>query len=471
VFPTFGRLETLLRALQTQQRAVDVTNHNIANANTPGFSRQVAALGTTPPYTIPTLSAPRVGQIGTGVTVLSVQRIREGFLDVQYRTQAEQLGMSEAKTAIYRTLDTLLNEPSETGLGAALDKFWAGWEEVANRPEHVPTRQALIEVAQTLAHRFNAMRNQVLQQREEAAHRLALEADRINQIAQQIASLNAQIRGVLAMGQQPNDLMDTRDQLLDQLARSIGTTTTVTPDGAVNVYIAGHALVDRDQTDALRVIFDPVTGNAELTWVSDGRSVDVTLGAAAGLIEMHNVALPGILGDLEALRDTLVTEVNARHQAGFGLTDTGPTPPGRDFFEILPNGDLRVLPALTADPSLLAVASAPGVPGNADIALAIAGLAEELTMGSGTATINTFYETFIARVGREAERAEADRVNQESLTRAIDRRRQEVAGVSLDEEAVNLIKYQHAYQAAARAMTVVDEMLDKLINGTGLVGR
>ncbi|MDI3340323.1 MAG: flagellar hook-associated protein FlgK [Sphaerobacter sp.] len=471
MFPTLGRLETLRRALQTQQLAVDVANHNVANATTPGFSRQSPVLGTTPPYTIPTLNAPKVGQVGTGVTVLAIRRMREEFLDYQFRAHAEQLGMADAQSSVYHTLDVLLNEPSDTGFAAALNAFWQGWEELANRPEHIPTRQALVEVAQTLANRFNGVRAEVLKERSAVAQRLALQAGAINQIASQIARLNAQITSVLASGRQPNDLLDARDYLLDQLASSIDTTTVVTPDGAVNVYVAGHALVDRDRTDSVQLAVDPTTGNISFTWGSDGSAVAASLGSAAGLLTMHNTTLPSVLADLDALRDTLVAEVNGLHQTGYGLSDPGPTPPGRDFFEVLPNGDLRVLPALLSDPALIAAASAPGVPGNADIALAIAGLADKLTMLGGTSSINDFYAAVVARIGRETERTAGDRANLEALTRAIDRRRQEVSGVSLDEEALNLVTYQRAYQAAARAMTVVDEMLDRLINGTGLVGR
>lgn len=471
MFPTVGRLETLLRALQTQQRAIDVANHNIANQLTPGYSRQVAMLGTTPPYTLPTLSAPKVGQLGTGVTVMSIQRIREGFLDVQYRTQAEQLGNATAQAEVYRFLETIFNEPDPSGVAAALDGFWHAWQEVVSRPEDVPTRTALVESSQTLANRINGVRNQVAQQRDITAQKIAVEVERINQIGHRIASLNAQISGVLGAGQQPNDLMDARDLLLDELSQFAGATTVVTPDGAINVYYHGRALVDRSRFEAIRLSQDAVTGELGVVWSSDGTAVKLGTGSVSGYLEMYNVILPRITADVEAFRDTLVNEVNAIHQTGYGLTDPGPTPPGRDFFEVLANGDIRVIPALIDDPSLIATSALPDTPGNSDVALAIANLREALTMDSGTTTINGFYRALVARIGSEAQRVESAKENSTTLAQSIDRQRMAVSGVSLDEEAVNLIKYQHAYQAAARAMTVVDEMLDQLINRTGLVGR
>src|SRR5690606_33063661 len=133
---------------------------------------------------------PKVGQLGTGVTVMSIQRIREGFLDVQYRTQAEQLGNATAQAEVYRFLETIFNEPDPSGVAAALDGFWHAWQEVVSRPEDVPTRTALVESSQTLANRINGVRNQVAQQRDITAQKIAVEVERINQIGHRIASLN-----------------------------------------------------------------------------------------------------------------------------------------------------------------------------------------------------------------------------------------------------------------------------------------
>ncbi|MBX6342152.1 MAG: flagellar hook-associated protein FlgK, partial [Thermomicrobiaceae bacterium] len=191
----------------------------------------------------------------------------------------------------------------------------------------------------------------------------------------------------------------------------------------------------------------------------------------AALADMYNVALPRILGDLTALRDAIVDAVNTQHRQGYGLNDPAGPPPGRDFFEVLPSGDVRVRQDIVADPSLVAAASGAGLPGDASNAVAIANLRDALVASGGTATIGQFYQAMIARIGTETQQVETIRTNQEAIVNTVDRQRQEVSSVSLDEEAANLVKYQHAYAAAARAMTVVDEMLDKIVNGMGIVGR
>lgn len=469
---TFSGIETTLRGLRTQQRAVDVINHNIANANTPGFSRQAAIITTTPPYTVPARNmAGTPGQMGTGSTVEAIQRMRAGFLDIQYRDQAQHLGDATARSRVYAAVEAIFNEPYETGFNGTLEQFWQAWHSVTQHPSDSAVRVTLLESATALADGLNSIRQQLQTERRAVANELRMQAGQINELAQRIAGLNAEISKVLGSGQQPNDLMDQRDLLLDQLRELTNASVVPVPGGAVNVYIGGRPLVDRVHASAIDATQDPISGDMTLTWQDDGSPVAVTSGTLNGLLHMHNVALPRIIGDIEAILDTLVAEVNAQHQLGYGLNDPAGPPPGRDFFEVLPNGDIRVSAALIADPSLVAVSAIAGTPGNADIALAIAAIRDKLTLGAGSASIGDFYQTLVARVGSEARQAINDERYQESLARMIDRRRQEVSSVSLDEEAANLVKFQHAYQAAARAMTVVDEMLDLLINRTGVVGR
>lgn len=469
---TFGRLETLLRGLQAQQRAVDVTNHNVANANTPGFSRQAAILATTPPYTVPTFNrSPQAGQVGTGVSVDVIQRMRAGFLDLQYRAQADKLGFAGAQAEGYAQLEAIFHEPSPTGINATLDSFWQAWHALVNRPDDPAVRAALVEDATRLATAINQVRQQIDAQRLSTRQTIALDVEQVNNLARRIADLNRQITGVLGSGQQPNDLLDQRDLLLDQLSRLVGTTNVTTPDGAVNVYLAGQPLVERIEFRPITMTVDAGTGEIALTWQDDGGPVAASSGSIAGLIDVHDRILPQVASEVLAFRDALVDQVNAQHRTGYGLNDPAGSPPNRDFFEVLPNGDVRVLPAIVADPSLIAASSAAETPGNGENALAIANLRLELSMSGGSATINGFYQALLARIGSESQQAQYMQANQETLVHTIDRRRQEVSAVSLDEEATNLVKYQHAYQAAARAMTVVDEMLDRLINGTGVVGR
>jgi flagellar hook-associated protein 1 FlgK len=466
----FRALETAFRGLMAQQRAVDTANHNIANANTPGFARQRVSLVPSMPYTVPAFNRSGLaGQVGTGVLVASITRVRESVFDLQYRVQSQALGEASTLVDAYAQIEAVFNEPTEAGLGTLLDRFWRAWQAVGNQPEDLAARAALVQDATTLATNLNRMRRQLTELQADTVTKLTLQVSEVNSIAERLASLNQQIVAALATGQTPNDLMDQRDLLLDKLARFTGATIRPLPNGAVNIYLGGYPLVDQDQWFPLSVQVSG--GTASVLWQGTTSPVALERGSLQALLHLHNAVLPGLVQKLADIRDALANEVNALHMTGYGLSDLPGPPPGRSFFQVTAGGELEVELSLVADPQLIAAADAPGEPGNNAIARQIAELRSQLVLNSGTATINDFYNTLVAEVGGASQTAQVTRDNQRALVEAIDRQRQEIMAVSLDEEMANLIKYQQAYGAAARAITAVDEMLDRIINGMGLVGR
>ncbi|MBO9385083.1 MAG: flagellar hook-associated protein FlgK [Thermomicrobium sp.] len=466
----FRALETAFRGLMAQQRAVDTANHNIANANTPGFARQRVTLVPSMPYTVPAFNRSGLaGQVGTGVLVASITRVRESVFDLQYRVQSQALGEASTLVDAYAQIEAVFNEPTEAGLGTLLDRFWRAWQAVGNQPEDLAARAALVQDATTLATNLNRMRRQLTELQTDTVTKLTLQVSEVNSIAERLASLNQQIVAALATGQTPNDLMDQRDLLLDKLARFTGATIRPLPNGAVNIYLGGYPLVDQDQWFPLSVQVSG--GTASVLWQGTTSPVALERGSLQALLHLHNAVLPGLVQKLADIRDALAHEVNTLHMTGYGLSDLPGPPPGRSFFQVTTGGELEVEPSLVADPQLIAAADAPGEPGNNAIARQIAELRSKLVLNSGTATINDFYNTLVAEVGGASQTAQVTRDNQRALVEAIDRQRQEIMAVSLDEEMANLIKYQQAYGAAARAITAVDEMLDRIINGMGLVGR
>ncbi len=466
----FRALETAFRGLMAQQRAVDTANHNIANANTPGFARQRVSLVPSAPYTVPAFNRSGLaGQVGTGVLVANITRIRESVFDLQFRVQSQALGESATLVDAYSQIEAVFNEPTSAGLGALLDRFWRAWQVVSNQPEDLAARAALVQDATTLATNLNRMRTQLQELQSDAVVKLRLQVSEVNSIAQRVAALNQQIVAALATGQTPNDLMDQRDLLLDKLASFTGATLRTLPNGAINIYLGGYPLVDQEQAFPLAV--NVTGGTASVLWHGTNSPVALERGSLQALLTLHNTVFPSLVQKLEAIRDALANEVNALHTTGYGLTDPAGPPPGRSFFVVTAGGDLVVEPTIVADPQLIAAADAAGEPGNNAIARAIAELRSKLVLNGNTATINDFYNTLVADIGGAAQTARVTRDNQQALVDAIDRQRKEIMAVSLDEEMANLIKYQQAYSAAARAITAVDQMLDRIINGMGIVGR
>jgi flagellar hook-associated protein 1 len=445
---TFMGLETTLRGILAQQLAIDVTGHNIANANTVGYTRQQAVMAPTEPYAEPGVTRPpQAGQLGTGVDVQSYQRVRDSFLDIQYRAQAMRQGMATATQDGLQQVQTAFNEPSDQGLSSLLQSYWSSWQDVSNSPEDMATRQTLAQNASALAAGFNQLASQLSTVQTQTGQNVTMTIDQVNQIGGQIAQLNDAIMKDTVTGDHPNDLLDQRDTLIDQLSQLGNVTVTNTTLGQVDVSIGGGSLV---------------SGATSATLAESDMS-SLTSGKLAGLIQLRDTTIPGYQSSLDTLAATLASATNTQHAAGFDLTGTK----GGTFFTGTTAATLGVNPAIIANPALIA-ASANGQPGNAGNADALAGIRNQALIGAST--IDTSYAQLVTQVGSDTQQAGRDKDTADLLTGSIDDRRQSVSGVSMDEEMTNLVKFQRGYQASARAMSAMDEMIDQLISRTGKVG-
>lgn len=465
---TFRTLNTATLGLAAQQVAVETVSHNIANANTPGFSRQDVTFQTTAPYSVPTLHGmATAGQVGTGVVVSSIRRLRDTFLDGQIRLQTAGQGEQEITRDTLEQIEVVFNEPSTSGTATMMSRLFNAWQAVANKPEDTSIRAALVEEARNFAAMAQRNNGQLSQIRTDINQKIQLKTTQINSLGQRIAALNAQIGQVESVGEQPNDLHDQRDVLLDQLGKLAQISQATNANGSVNVFIGSSALVLGN--DALTLANGAnANGDATVVWAGTGAAVTLNGGEVQGLITVRDGALTDQQADFNTLIGGIITEVNTIHATGYGLSDA--VMPSRKFFNGSDASNISVNPTLVADPGLVAAASTAGTPGDNSKALAIAKLRDKMTLSGNTATFQTFYQTITARLGTLSQKAGAAADNQTALVNLLTRRKQAVAGVNLDDEAANLIKYQRAYQAAARVVSAVDEMLDKVINGMGRVG-
>jgi len=449
---TFLGLETALRGILAQQRAIDVAGHNIANASTVGFTRQRANLVTTPAFT----DTPH-GQLGTGVDVQGYQRIRDDFIDIQLRAQMMRKGYASAQQDGLNQVELSLSEPSDTGLSSLLSKYWASWQNLSNAPEDLATRQALVQSAATLANGFNGLASQLATIQGQTTQEQTLTVAQVNTIGTQIAALTGSIKAAELAGQQPNDLLDKRDVLIDQLSE-LGnvtiSTTAGTPGtlGAIDVSIGGTQLVTDTTANVLAL---------PLASLTSGK-----LAGLQGVINAVSDPVVGYLTKLNQLAATLASATNTQHALGTDLAGN----PGGTFFNVTPGNEaatIAVDPLILATPSLVA-ASSTGTPGDAGNALALADLQQSPLIGG--ATIDTAYSQLVTQIGSDSQQAQQNLANATSLVDALTNRRQSVSGVSLDEEMTNLLQFQRGFQASARALNAMDEMIDQLINRTGRVG-
>lgn len=553
---TFSGLEVAKRALHTQQAALYTTGHNIANANTEGYTRQRVNMTQTSPYPPASRNRPEIpGQIGTGVEAGSIERIRDSFIDKQYRQENAKVGFYDAKADLMSKLEAILNEPTDQGLSQTLDLFWNSLQDLSTNPTDSGARSVVKERANALADAFQYVHKSLQDVRANFKSEIGVDNSKINSLIDQINQLNGQISKIEPHGYVPNDLYDERDRLIDQLSEYVdikveyrdssgqpspiaqgivkisliansediqnesqeaiilvnnSTDVELGSDEAIN-----HIFADFDNDNNLKAIFfaqpDPdltveqqiaaLSANYENETYIYGHNFNVQ-GKLNALIDgagyLNDFAYDGtgdeegtpagqvnkMLAELDKMVEHLVTEFNAVHNNGYTLaTDENGNPiQGGDFFTGTTADTIAVSQDILNNIDLIA-ASLSGQPGDGENAIELANVytkrVEQFLSYDGDdpeqldnkASIKSYFESIIGEMGVVAEESGRMRNNSRILRQQVEESRQAISSVSLDEEMTNLIQFQHAYNAAARNMTVVDEMLDRIINSMGLVGR
>ncbi|MBP1931501.1 flagellar hook-associated protein FlgK [Ammoniphilus resinae] len=481
---TFHGLEVGKRSLYAQQSALSTTGHNIANANTKGYTRQRVELVASRALSYPGMNndrSPR--QLGTGVDTTEITRIREGFLDDQIRGENQSLGYWQTTSDIYSKIEEVLNEPSDTGLQKLMDQFWQGWQDLAKNPESSAARAVVRERGVAVADAYGQMATSLNQLETDLSTIMEAKINQVNSIANQIRDLNGQIERLVPHGYTPNDLYDQRDVLIDELSKLVDVKVQPGDNGIVNITAGGQTLVAG--TTAQQVAYDPNGGKLNL----GAGELKLVSGELLALKEGMEDILPSIRGQLNVHATTLANEMNAIHQGGLNLEDIQANPPRNTPANILffvdkddptmpPQDASRMIVNPLISESLDRIAAAKpsddGVPsvGDGSNAQAIASLKTKTIadIGGQSSTIDDFYRSTIAGLGIRSQEAGRMADNSEVLVNQIESRRQSVSGVSLDEEMTNMIKFQQAYNAAARFVTAIDETIDKVVNGMGRVG-
>ena len=461
------------RALQAHQTALQVTSHNIANANTPGFSRRRIDLETA--------DAGTAGGVGSGVDAVAVVRLRSRFLDSQMRVEQQLLGrweaIEESLTGIEGIFNepagagsseagTIFNEPSGLGLSGSLSRFWNTWQDLANVPEGGAARASVRQEADFLTTTLHQLNQQLIENRLGLDEEIVRVAGDINEIVDQLAALNGEIPRSEFDGGTSGDLLDKRDQLLEELASKVDISVAEAENGQVTVLLSGHNLVQA--TNAIHLGVRQITVNdfptSTLVFEDDGSIAPIREGRLRGLIEVRDQTIPDLLTRLDQIANQLVESINGLHRVGFGAT--GQT--GINFFDpsklSASNIELDdLIKEQTGDLNNIA-ASGDGNSGDNGTAIGIAGLRNQKSLSGGTDTIEEFYNTLLGVVGSKSKEAQTMAENHRLFSSQIENRRQGVQGVSLNDEAAQLILFQRAYQAAARTVGIIDELMEVTIN-------
>lgn len=520
---TFMGLEASKRGLFTQQSALYTTGHNISNANTLGYSRQRVNMAATTGYPMAGLNSPTYpGHLGTGVEATSVQRMRDSFVDQKYRQETNKLGYWEAKSNSISQIEDILKEPSDYGLAESLNEFWNSLQDLNVRPENGGARAVVVQRAIAVADSFNYMYNSVKQIQDNTGKEIGILLKDTNSILKQIADLNAQIQSVEPNGYVPNDLYDARDVLLDQLSTHFpievergvsGGNASAVAEGPIKVSLtlkdgSKIKLVDGKDYAQLRnsgsTSTDGITPTGMMTGInvvqvdSEGAETvtktDITnfsdLGKFKSLVNSYGYStdnsgnaetekglLPEMINKLNDMAKAFAEEFNKIHKSGTDLKGEQ----GLDFFVRKDTLDpanitaqnIYVSKTIQDNPNLIAASdSAIGTaePGNGKKALELANMKFKALTELDDVSVQSYFEGLIGQLGVDGQQAARLTYNAATLQQAVQERRDSVSSVSLDEEMTNMITFQQAYNANARMITVVDETLDKIINGMGRAG-
>jgi len=457
----YGLLTVGREALATHQKAIDVTGNNIANVNTPGYSRQRLNMESTDPVRYGT------GQMSSGVRAnKKIDRMYDQFLGTQINNENQNLGKWEAQKNSLEKVEMIFDETSGNGLNQAMSDFWNVWQEVANNPSGHVERVELLAKSQTMTGMFNKIASDLVQTQKDMDTNIKGTVDEINLLAKDIADLNEKIQKAEIGGHNANELKDQRDLVLKDLSGFIDVNSFKDNQGHMTVLTSGgHPLVEGVSSYDLTTEIND--GHYNVEWIdSDGNQTDITEkisgGKLKGWIETRDVAVPDYLGRVDILATSIMTEVNTLHRTGFDLNNNNS---GSDFFSAASTSalDMAVDSTLLADTDLIAAGSAAGAGDNGN-ALAIAELQNSISTLLGSSTFDDYYNSIVSDVGSSVNNAGMNYNHQASVTDQLYNYRETVSGVSIDEEMVNLVKFQHAYNASAKLISTVDELLATLMN-------
>lgn len=457
-----GILAIARSGLLTQQLALQVTGHNLANATTEGYSRQRAELVPGTPVRLPE------GLLGTGVRVADITRARDTLLDGVYRRETSLFHAFDAQHSALSSVEGAFVEGGDLSLGASLDAFWSAWSDLANDPSSVTGRSVVVARAGQLVEQFHSIDATLDVISGQVTASLETSVDRVNAILEEVAALNGAVAGAMSGGRSAPDLADQRDRLLDELAQLLPVESTPRENGAVGVVVEGVSVVEGTHAQTLDLSF--ASGAWSLS-TENGTPVAVVGGSIGGALITVNDDFSAIRAELDTLARGIVERVNAIHVTG--TNPLGAT--GVNFFDDF--GDSSTVTAqnfaldaaILADPQAVAAGTPDGggnyQSGANDVALLLAGLRDD-DSGSVLAgrSINTAYRDLVADVGLRTAASKHTLDGHAVLRASAGERRESVSGVASDEELVKVVQFQAAYGAAARLVTTVDEMYQTLLS-------
>jgi flagellar hook-associated protein 1 FlgK len=454
---TFLGLEIGATGLAAAQLGQNVTGNNITNANTPGYSVETVDFQANPSLSPPDSvdgTLPN-GQVGTGVSVGSITRASDQYLNSQVRASNADVASQTTQNTALQQVEQAYGEPSDSGLNETLTQFYQSFNAVVSNPEDTGAEATVVQDGVAVTNSLQSIQSQLSLTNTNLSSQQSNDLQSISSYATQIAQLNGTIRASQVAGQQPNTLLDQRDQLLNSLSSLANISVQQNSDGTVNVAIGSSDLVVGTQAHTVTVAGLQSRG-------------DLQSGDLAGVVQAQANVQSNITS-INNIASALATQVNAIHSTGAGSDGTT----GLNFFNVTAGNEaasITVNPTLTADPTKLAIAAVPTSggappPGDTSNAVTLAALQTQSVSALNNTSVLGYYQTVVTTTGSKAATTQTALTSAQASQTQATQQLDSVTGVSTDQEMINLLQYQSAYQASAKVVQTMDSMLNTLITG------
>ncbi len=483
----FYGLEIAKTGLNVSQQGISLTGHNIANANTVGYTRQrIIQNSIDPSNTLSRISSVNKGTLGGGVAVTMIDQVRSDYLDRQYRHENATLGNYTTKAEELDYVETVMNELSKNGLSATMADFFNSLSELSGDPVNDEIRTSVQQNAQKMIESFHHYYNQLTGLQSTYNENMKVTVTDINDLLTSIASYNEQITAFELSGEQANDLRDKRNLLLDDLSELINIEYHINADNELIVTCGGTELINHTSATLLETSVNATTGFYDIFYEGTTTGFDYTDGKLMAYKNLRdgntssNIGMPYIINNLNRLARSLAEEFNAIHETGYTKPiGAAASQTGVSFFEIptggygnITAGNLSLSAPVLANVRNIAasgVAVTATNSGNNSIALVLAELSSRTDM-TDVGNFEEYLNSVVVELGIASSTAQTLSASQQAIVDNLASRKESISGVSLDEEMVQMMTYQHAYSAASRVLSALDEALEVLINRTGKVG-
>jgi len=446
-------LEIGKRGMFANQKSLEVVGQNVANANTPGYSRQRVELEA--------IEFRKGGlSVGLGVNVATVKQLRDTLVETQIQSKEGDLGGFNEQIKLYEQLEVLFATGSDNDLDKLMTKFFNSFSELSNNPESLALRESVVFSAQNMTSRFNEISANLDAIKDSLTKESTTLVGEVNRLTSDIAKLNVQIANVSGTGQANNKALDLRAIRLNELSKLVDINTIYSNNGSVEVRVGNLVVVQHDRVFNVEPEIDS-TNNALRLRLNNGRTLKNVGGKLGAMIDSFETVLPDFKTKVDTLASNLVSKVNQIHVNGFNLNDTT----GIEFFK--PGGTTASTIALNSqivdNVSLIAASDTSGAPGNNTAARQIFTLLDS----SSAVGDKSFIEYSLSIAAETGFTISSLRTQVESVSSSklmLENQKLDASGVNMDEELANMIKFQNAYQASARVIASVQVMYDTVLS-------